>query len=384
MPDLLLFGAPERSPSVRHEVPVPISDPFLFAEISGRQLVVTSVLERDRIAAALPGAVLLDLIELGLRELVMDGYSRDEAELEIAARVIRDEGIKRAVVPADFPVALADRLRADGVTLTVDADVVALRRRVKTPRELAGIYRAQRAAEAGMAAAATLLAQSEGGSNGSLYLDGEELYAENVRARVRSACAKGGAFCPPGIVVASVRNGVNHEPGSGPLPAGLPIQIDLWPRDEASGCWADMTRTFVVGDPMPAHAALIAEHECLVGAAMQEACAAVRAGITGLELYNAACDRFEAAGFRTMRTSIGGTSDGFRFALGHGIGLEVHEPPSLGLAGRNPLIAGDVIAIEPGLWDRRIGGVRHEDLLLVTENGCETLTRYPYELTPAT
>ena len=117
---------------------------------------------------------------------------------------------------------------------------------------------------------------------------------------------------------------------------------------------------------------------------MQEACAAVRAGITGLELYNAACDRFEAAGFRTMRTSIGGTSDGFRFALGHGIGLEVHEPPSLGLAGRNPLIAGDVIAIEPGLWDRRIGGVRHEDLLLVTENGCETLTRYPYELTPAT
>jgi hypothetical protein len=76
MPDLLLFGAPERSPSVRHEVPVPISDPFLFAEISGRQLVVTSVLERDRIAAALPGAVLLDLIELGLRELVMDGYSR--------------------------------------------------------------------------------------------------------------------------------------------------------------------------------------------------------------------------------------------------------------------------------------------------------------------
>src|ERR1700678_2634804 len=128
MRDLLLFGATDRSPSVRHEVPVSINDPFLFAEINGQQVVLTSVLERDRIAAALPDAVLLDLLELGLRELVMHGYSRHEAEREIVARVIRDQGVKRAVVPADFPVALADRLRADGVTLTVDADAVALRR----------------------------------------------------------------------------------------------------------------------------------------------------------------------------------------------------------------------------------------------------------------
>jgi Xaa-Pro aminopeptidase len=144
-----------------------------------------------------------------------------------------------------------------------------------------------------------------------------------------------------------------------------------------------MTRTFVVGDPAPEHAAPIEEHERLVGAALQQTRAAARPGITGLELYNAACDLFEAAGFPTLRMSAGGTSEGFRFALGHGIGLEVHEPPSVGLAGRDPLVAGDVIAIEPGLWDRRLGGVRYEDLLLVTENGCETLTRYPYDLTPA-
>lgn len=366
MSDLLLFGAPERSPSVRHEVPVSISDPFLFAEINGRQVVLTSVLERDRIAAVLPHALLLDLLELGLRELVMDGYDRAEAEREIAARVVHDQGVEHAVVPADFPVALADRLRAEGVRLTVDANVFALRRRNKTELELMGISNAQRAAEAGMTAAAALLARSEPGSDGTLYLDGVELHADHVRAAVRSACAREGAFCPPDIVIASMRNGVNHEPGTGPLPAGLPIQIDLWPRDETSGCWADMTRTFLVGDPEPEHAPLVAEHARLVSVTVDKTCAMVRPGITGLELYNAACDQFEAAGHRTMRASVGGTSEGFRFALGHGIGLEVHEPPSLGLAGKDPLVAGDVLAIEPGLWDQRIGGVRYEDLILVT------------------
>jgi Xaa-Pro aminopeptidase len=108
-----------------------------------------------------------------------------------------------------------------------------------------------------------------------------------------------------------------------------------------------------------------------------------RPGVTGRELYDATCDLFEAAGHRTQRTGPGeDDTEGFQFALGHGVGLEVHEAPGLGLAGRDPLVPGDVLAVEPGLWDRRIGGVRYEDLLLVTEDGCETLTDYPYELTP--
>jgi Xaa-Pro aminopeptidase len=144
-----------------------------------------------------------------------------------------------------------------------------------------------------------------------------------------------------------------------------------------------MTRTFVVGAPAPEHAELIAEQEELVRGALEEARAAIRPGITGRELYDAVCDRFEAAGHRTQRTGAGeDPSEGFQFSLGHGVGLEVHEEPSLGLAGRQPLLPGDVLAIEPGLWDRRIGGVRFEDLVLVTDDGAETLTSFPYELTP--
>ena len=229
-----------------------------------------------------------------------------------------------------------------------------------------------------------MLGRAEPGPEGRLHLDGDELHAEQVRAALRAACADRGAPCPPDVTVASVWNGFGHEPGSGPLPAGLPIQVDLWPRDEDTACWADMTRTFIVGDPAPEHAELIARQEQLVSAALKDAIARARPGVTGRDLYDATCDRFEAAGYPTQRTARPGDdpSEGFQFSLGHGVGLEVHEAPSLGLAGHDPLVPGDVLAIEPGLWDRRIGGLRFEDLVLVTDEGPELLTHYPYDLTP--
>src|SRR5262249_9036945 len=135
-----------------------------------------------------------------------------------------------------------------GVTLTVADELITARRRTKTDAEMAGIRRAQQAAEAGMSAAAELLRAAEA-RDGTLHLGGEPLIAERVRAAMRDACFQRGALLTPTVIVTSVWQGAGHEPGSGPLPEGLPIQIDLWPQDEASSCWADMTRTFVVGTP---------------------------------------------------------------------------------------------------------------------------------------
>lgn len=382
MSALLLYGDTVRQPALRHELPLAIIDPLLLADLDGRVSVLTSTLERDRIGRARPDVQLLDFDDFDFRGLINAGHSYHEAGRLTAVRAVQELGVRHAVVPGDFPLGLGDALRAAGVAVDVDDDAVQDRRRRKAPAELDGIRAAQHAAEAGMAAAAQLLGQARPGPDGRLRHDGRELRAEDVRAVIRDACARAGAPCPPDIMVGSVWQGYGHEPGHGPLPAGLPIVIDLWPCHEASACWADMTRTFIVGEPARQAARVIAEREELVRAALDQARAAIRPGVRGRDLHDATCDLFEAAGYATQRTACGEQTEGFQFSLGHGVGLEVHEAPSLGLAGHEPLVAGDVLALEPGLYDGIVGGVRLEDLVLVTPDGCQTLTDYSYDLVP--
>jgi Xaa-Pro aminopeptidase len=378
MPDVLIYGDTERSAALRHELPVTIIDPFLYAEVDGRVAIFASPIEADRMAEARPDAELVGFDDVGFYELLESGMPRDQLEMEMARRMCEKLGVRAAIVPWDFPLQLADTLRADGVELRVDHPAFAARRRAKSDAELEGIRRAQAAAEAGMAAVADLLRRADVDGE-RLVVDGAPLLAEEVRSVMREECAARGAPTPPDVIVASAWQGFGHEAGFGPLPAGLPIQVDTWPRDERSGCWADMTRTFVVGDVPDRVRAQVA----LVREALDAALAAIRPGVTGRDLHATTCEIFEAAGHRTQRTGPGDDpSEGFQFSLGHGVGLEVHEEPSLGQSGRDGLVAGDVLAVEPGLWEAGIGGVRFEDLVLVTEDGCENLTRYRYDLTP--
>ena len=378
MATVLLYGDTVRSAALRHEVPLEIVDPFLYVARGDEALVLTNGLELARIQETLPRALVQLRDAFGWFELLEAGMSREHAELEVSVRALRAWGIEEAVVPGDLPVAVADRLRAEGLRLDVDSAAVQDRRRVKSPAELDGIRRAQRAAEAGMAAAEALI-RGASHAGDDLEHEGEPLTSETVRAAVRAACAAAGAPAPPDIMVVSLRAGGGHDPGSGPLPAGLPITVDLWPRDDASGCWADMTRTFVNGEVTAPVAAL----RDVARAALEAAREAARPGITGRALYDVAAEIVEQAGFPTQRTRTPGEtlSHGFYFGLGHGVGLEVHEAPGLGLAGGETLVAGDVVAIEPGVEGiEGIGGVRFEDLLLISADGCETLTDYPYEL----
>jgi Xaa-Pro aminopeptidase len=380
--NVLIFGDTETSPALRHEVPLAIGDPFLYLEADGRRAVVTNALEDERIARALPDAERLLVEALGWDELLAEGYAPAVADRELSVRAAAALGIEEAVVPPEFPLALADRLRQAGVRLRPDDAVFAARRRRKTPGEMAGIRRAAAAAVQAMDEAARMLREAEIEA-GALVRDGEPLTAERVRARIRAVCADAGTPAPADIIVigAGPDAGVGHDPGTGPLPADTPIEVDLWPRDEQSGCWADMTRTFVRGEISDS----VAELHRLAVRAYEQASAAVRPGVTGAELYGLACDVFESAGQPTKRTKAPHETlrEGFYFSLGHGVGLEVHEPPLLGLADTDPLIAGDVIAIEPGTFVPGVGGARVEDLLLVMSDGSERLTDgFPYDLTP--
>jgi len=185
----------------------------------------------------------------------------------------------------------------------------------------------------------------------------------------------------PDMVIVShgEQTAVGHEPGSGPISEGEAVIADLYPQDPVSGCYADMTRTFCLGEPPEE----LVRYHALVKEALDQAVDAIRPGITGKELHRMTCELFQEHGFPTQLTKDPGKplEDGFFHSLGHGVGLEVHEQPGLGRMGEE-LVAGDVLAIEPGLYRKGFGGCRLEDLVLVTDDGTEILTDFPYELTP--
>src|SRR5256714_2933004 len=160
MVNLLLYGDTERGAALRHEIPIVIIDPLVYAELAGRAFIQASLLERDRLAAVRPDAELIDIADLGFHELLESGMTADEVWLELACRMVARVGVRETIVDFDFPLGLAERLRADGVALTVDDPAIKLRRRAKSDAEMEGIRRAQTAAEAGMAGAAPPLGRA--------------------------------------------------------------------------------------------------------------------------------------------------------------------------------------------------------------------------------
>jgi Xaa-Pro aminopeptidase len=317
--------------------------------------------------------------EFGSDALIAEGKSFTEVRREVPVRAIEAFGLQRAVVPETFPLWLADALRARGVELTVDNELFNDRRRVKTPPQLAGIRRAQRAAEAGMDAARDLLRRAAP-NGGGLEVDGEPLTVERVKVAMAEAFVRHGATADDFIVAPGPQGAVGHDMGSGPITAGVPIVIDVWPRDNESFCFSDMTRTYVVGD-VPDD---VREWHRLCKQAVDRALSEIKDGADGRAIFDGTCEIFEAAGEKTQRTKEPGKplAEGFFHGLGHGVGLEVHEQPGMGIAAKLPLRAGDVVTVEPGCYRQGYGGVRLEDLVLVTADGAENLTQYPYDLEP--
>lgn len=376
MADVLIVGDTERMMELRHEVPVQITDSFFYAEVGGERLIAIWNFEIDRIRGAGVEAEFRELERYRPEELARQGLDTYAFGDEMALRVVRDFGLTKAAVPRRFPLGIADRLRTEGIELVIDQRLFDDRRRVKNDQELAGVRRAQRAAEAGMAAARELLARAER-ANGGLAVDGEALTCELLKEHVERAFAKKGCTADDFIVSHGPQTAVGHDMGSGAIAPDDVVMLDLFPRDRETGCFADMTRTFVVGRPPEEIPAL--HSECKE--ALDRAVEAIRPGVHGKDLHRLVCDFFASRGYPTQLTKADGEvlRDGFYHATGHGVGLAVHEQPSIGRIGE-PFVAGDVLAIEPGLYRHGVGGVRLEDLVLVTDDGCEVLTDFPYGL----
>ncbi len=363
---------------LRHEIPVAIGDGLAYAEVGGSRFVGTYSLEFENVLGAAPDVELRPLEEYRPEELVAQGLDLYAIWPEVCVRFVRDVGLRRAVVPADFPVVHADRLRSEGIELEVDQRFFDDRRRVKTGAELDGIRSAQRAAEAGMVATRELLRRSEPGDGGRV-VDGRPLTCELLKEAATAAFGEHGCRGDELIVARGPQAASGHDRGSGRVANDDVLVCDFFPRHVASGCFSDMTRTFAVGEVDPEIAGWHAECR----EALELAVSLTRAGADGRDVHAAVDAFFAERGHPTALTKPVGAvlRDGFFHATGHGVGLEVHESPNIGRTG-HVFVAGDVVALEPGLYRHGWGGVRLEDVVLVTDDGCEVLTDFPYQLAP--
>ncbi len=284
-------------------------------------------------------------------------------------------GVGEVAVPEAFPLGIADALRELGTTVEPEREGVMTHiRAVKTDAEIDHIRTAQQANERAMARAEQLVREAEVDGEGQLTHGGELLTSERVKQEIEMELLRTDHALDETIVACGRDAADPHDRGSGPLRVDQPIIVDIFPRGKETGYFADMTRTFLKGEPSET----VREWYDVTAQAQDAALAAIEPGITGEAVHDAVCDVYEDAGYPTLRSEES-TETGFIHSTGHGVGLDIHELPRLAPGGEE-LEPGNVITVEPGLYDPAVGGVRIEDLVVVTGDGYENLTDYPREL----
>ena len=236
----------------------------------------------------------------------------------------------------------------------------------KTPENIAAIEETQRAAAAAMEAVISYLHAAPAPTS-------EEAHALIDKVLLEHDCES-----PTGHIVASgVQAAEPHERGTGPISRGVAVVIDIFPRSKKTGYFADMTRTICLGEPPPHIQKMF---DAVVGA-QELAESLVRPGAACGALQEAVEKFFSKRGFETSgKGKEFAFAEGFVHGVGHGVGLEVHEAPRIGRKSEDVLAEGDVVTIEPGLYYPKWGGVRMEDMVLVTATGCRNLTQFNKEL----
>jgi len=343
------------------------SDPFIYLRLprEGKDILIVSQMEYERAKK--------ETIVKEIRTSLDYGY--DLKTEELIAKVLHEESINAIEVPRYFPLFTAEELRKKGIKVVpVEELSITKKRAIKDEQEVNYMKKAQRACEHAMEIALEVIKKSVVKDN-LLLENGEIVTSERIKAYIEHDLIDSGCTCDGGepIVACGKRAADPHFTGSGSILADEPIIIDISPRLKLERYYSDMTRTVVKGESEKE----IKEMYETVKHAQDSALALIQEGVTCKEVHNLVCDIFEERGYGTIRKK---SKTGFIHSTGHGVGLNLHENPSVG-DNDYELRKGNVITIEPGLYDPEVGGVRLEDMVLVLENGCENLTRFEKELT---
>ncbi len=295
---------------------------------------------------------------------------RETATAQSVAECVRIQGVKHVVSDRTLPLVFADHLRAAGVSVEYDAAMGVMSRRSKDEQEVEWLRLAQQATERAMKMACETIARASTNRNGVLSHEGEPLTAERLRFLIDVHLLREGFANPPSIVAGGPLGADCHDHGTGDLRTGQPVIVDIFPRDQSTLYNGDCTRTVVHGEP---HPDVVKMHHAVLEA-KRAAIAATRAGATGEDVHRATLSVVHARGYASGLAPADAPDSwcGMTHGTGHGIGLDVHEPPLLDFKGPT-LVRGDALTIEPGLYGRAHGGVRVEDMVVVTDSGCENL-----------
>ena len=346
-----------------------IGDPFIFLQQNGKRTLVLSDLEIDR---AKKNAKADEFVMFSQLEREVQGKAKKAPPYEkVLAHFLTKRGVKRAKVPANFPLGFANEIKRKGIALETSNGLFWPAREKKTAEEIRLLERALRITETGMKRGMEILKASKPGAGKKLKWSGKTLTSEILRAEIDSAILRAGGVPTNTIVAGGDQACDPHERGFGPLQANSLIILDIFPRDAKTGYWGDMTRTVVRGRASEQQRKLWEA----VKAGQALALKRIKAGVGGMSIHKAITELFDRRGFPTEVRN--GRRVGFFHGTGHGLGLEIHEYPRLQ---KVTLKTGQCLTVEPGLYYPGIGGARIEDVVIVEKDGCRILSKFPKQL----
>jgi Xaa-Pro aminopeptidase len=349
------------NPDVRYLTHFRTEDPVVYIKLAGEKgRIIVGQMERAR-AEKESITTVMTRAESGLLDILKEQTDPGIALALTISRLVGGD----VLVPPSFPYRLGHDLESLG-RVAIDPDTVRTIRAVKTRGEINQIRAVQGAAESAMKVAIKFI-QNAIPHGEILFHKNEPLTSEMVRAEMHKTLMDAGCHAVDTIVSCGKETAIPHVLGTGPLHAHEPIVLDIFPQADMTGYYSDMTRTVAKGEPDEK----LVEMYHAVREAQDLGQSLVRSGTTGQDVHQAVVDFFHENGFESGKA-------GFIHSLGHGVGLEVHEQPSVGPGG-GALTAGNVVTVEPGLYYEEIGGVRLENIGAVTNNGFDLITRFPRE-----
>jgi len=367
---LLIIASSEKDADLYYATRFIAPDAFVFVQVREKKYILVSNLEIDRTKREACVHEVLSTSRLALE--YKQKHKKAGSFTELVLFFLQKKKVQSILVPGNFPVQYYEPLKRAGLRIRHQSEGVFRDRLVKNRGEIAAITRVLRATEKAAAEAVRILRRSVIRKD-KLYFSGRVLTSEMLRTAIHQTLLAEGCSGKHTIVSCGRHSIDPHERGSGPLYAHQPIVMDIFPRSEETLYYADFTRTVVRGKASPELKKMYAA----VKEGQNIAFKMIRHGMPSKKIHDAIQARFTQLGFKTGLKD--GRMQGFFHSTGHGLGLELHEPPRIG-AGPDILKTGQVVTVEPGLYYKGVGGVRLEDVVVVTKKGCKNLTKFPKQL----